>query len=244
MLQSEDAAPAADIHARAVPISPSYFSREPHFNDCYLRIQDLHRRYGNLPRTPADKVKKVAWKLHRHYRQESGEPVRASHYNRCISLAKELHKIHPSLKPTSVTEAIQEFLRDINPHDNVAKPSIIDKHGRSLGVGRRKTSVARAWVVPGTGEVLVNGKDLSEAFGRVHDRESATWALRATERVGKYNVWALVDGGGTTGQAEAMTLAVAKALLAHEPALKTALRKGMLVLSRTYTHTSPFCSLG
>ncbi|OAA71594.1 37S ribosomal protein S9 [Cordyceps fumosorosea ARSEF 2679] len=84
---------------------------------------------------------------------------------------------------------------------------------------------ARAFVVEGTGEVLVNGKTLGEAFGRVHDRESAIWALLATGRLDKYNVWALVEGGGTTGQAEAMTMAVAKGLLAHEPALKPALRK-------------------
>ena len=80
----------------------------------------------------------------------------------------------------------------------------------------------------GTGEVLVNGKTLAEAFGKVHDRESAIWALKATERVDKYNVWALVEGGGTTGQAEALTLAIAKALLAHEPLLKPALRRGKL----------------
>jgi small subunit ribosomal protein S9 len=80
--------------------------------------------------------------------------------------------------------------------------------------------------VEGTGEILVNGKTLSEVFGRVHDRESAVWALMVTDRIDKYNIWALVEGGGTTGQAEALTLAVAKGLLAHEPALKPALRKG------------------
>lgn len=53
--------------------------------------------------------------------------------------------------------------------------------------------------------------------------------MKATDRIGKYNVWALVEGGGTTGQAEALTLAVGKALLGHEPALKPALRRGMLL---------------
>ncbi len=48
----------------------------------------------------------------------------------------------------------------------------------------------------------------------------------STDRIDKYNVWALVSGGGTTGQAEALTLAVGKALLAQEPALKPALRRG------------------
>jgi hypothetical protein len=50
--------------------------------------------------------------------------------------------------------------------------------------------------------------------------------LKATHRLDKYNIFALVKGGGLTGQAEALTLAVAKALLVHEPALKPALRRG------------------
>ncbi len=76
------------------------------------------------------------------------------------------------------------------------------------------------------GEVLINGKPLNGVFPRIHDRESAVWPLIATKRVDKYNVWAWVRGGGLTGQAEALTLGVAKALLVHEPLLKPALRRG------------------
>ena len=103
----------------------------------------------------------------------------------------------------------------------------MDAEGRAYGAGRRKTSSARAYLVRGEGEVLVNGKSVNEVFGRIHDRESALWALKCSQRLGRYNVWALVGGGGTTGQAESLTLAVAKALLVHEPALKPVLRRGM-----------------
>lgn len=81
----------------------------------------------------------------------------------------------------------------------------------------------------------MNGKSLTEYFGRLHDRESAVWALKATQRLDKYNVWAVASGGGTTGQAEAIMLAVSKALMAHEPDLKPALRLGkneVLILAR------------
>lgn len=217
-----------DGYARPVPASPSYFSRQPNFNDSSLRLQTLFRKYGHLPLVPADQVERVAWRSLRDYRHNSGEEIKAPQYNKCITIVKHLNKIHPSLKPAGLADALSEFKREVNPFDNVAKQLTIDRFGRAVGVGRRKTSVARAWVVEGTGEMLVNGKSLSEMFGRVHDRESATWALRATNRMDKYNVWALADGGGTTGQAEALTLAVAKALVAHEPALKTALRKGTL----------------
>jgi len=165
-------------------------------------------------------------------RLSAGEHVRAVEYAKAMTLVRRLHKIHPSLAPESVKEAVGKFKRNINPHTNIAKPIEIDRFGRALGVGRRKTSTARAWVVEGTGEVFINGKSLADAFGRVHDRESAMWPLKASQRVDKYNVWALVDGGGTTGQAEALTLAVAKALLAHEPALKPVLRRGKSIHTR------------
>jgi len=79
--------------------------------------------------------------------------------------------------------------------------------------------------VQGEGQVLINGKSINAAFGRIHDRESALWALKVTNRMDRYNIWALVKGGGATGQAEAITLGTARALMVHEPDLKPALRR-------------------
>ncbi|KAL0944107.1 mitochondrial 37S ribosomal protein uS9m [Colletotrichum truncatum] len=211
--------------ARPVPVSPSYFSREPHFNDAYIKLSALLHKHQHLPTAPPELVPRQLWKTLKGYRTMYGEPVKALPYSQILAMVKRLHQIHPRLMPREVQDALQEFKRDIDPFKNVAKVTPLDKHGRALGVGRRKTSTARAWVVEGTGEVLVNGKPLHEVFGRIHDRESAIWALRSTARTDKYNVWALVDGGGVTGQAEALTLAIAKAVLAHEPDLKKALRK-------------------
>ncbi|KIH88658.1 37S ribosomal protein S9 [Sporothrix brasiliensis 5110] len=212
-------------YARAVPLSPSYFTRAENFTDRFLALQDLFRRYSKLPKLPLQEMDRVAWMSKDKFQEIFHESVKNSVYQRYLSMMKTLHRINPDLKPAAVTEFLREFIVKTNFDENLPKPQTVDKFGRALGVGRRKESVARAWVVEGTGEVLVNGKSLSGAFARVHDRESATWALRSTERMDKYNVWALVDGGGTTGQAEALTLAVAKALVTHEPALKTALRK-------------------
>lgn len=212
-------------HARVVPATPSYFSREPQFNDLYIGISKLLTKYNHLPTVPPSEAPQMPWTKLEEMRAQMGEPIKSSHYAKVMRVAKRLNLIEPSLRPQEVKVALTEFTRDINPFLNMPNPITIDKFGRAVGVGKRKESTARAFVVEGTGEVLVNGKTLSEAFGRVHDRESAVWALTATERLDKYNVWALVEGGGTTGQAEAITLAVAKALVAHEPALKTALRR-------------------
>ena len=128
--------------------------------------------------------------------------------------------------PAEVKDAMDFYKRDNNPFGQTRRPAIIDEDGKVAEVGRRKSSSAKVYLIPGNGEVRVNGRSLNIAFGRIHDRESALWALKATERMDKYNVFALVKGGGTTGQAEAVTLGVAKALLAFEPALKPALRRG------------------
>lgn len=212
-------------HARVVPLTPSYFSREPRFNDLYLQVTRLLMKYHHLPTYPAGEAPQLPWTKLGVMRAELGESIKAAHYARVMRVAKRLNLIEMSLRPAEVTMALNSFTRQLDPSLNTPAPITIDKHGRAVGVGKRKASTARAFVVEGTGEILINGKPLNKAFGRVHDRESAVWALTATERLDKYNVWALVEGGGTTGQAEAMTLAVAKALVAHEPALKTALRK-------------------
>jgi small subunit ribosomal protein S9 len=220
--------------ARLVPESPSYFTAQPAFTDDLLALQDLVRKYSTLPVVKPGEAPRVAWRSLVEYRNMVGESVKASKYHKIVEVLRRLNQIHPSLMPRDVTAALNEYKRDVNPFQNVTKIALLDEHGRAAGHGRRKTSSATAWLVEGTGEVLVNGKTLAEAFGRIHDRESAIWALKATDRIDKYNVWARVGGGGTTGQAEAMTLAVGRALLSHEPALKPALRRG------TSTYTTPF----
>ncbi|KAI1180919.1 37S ribosomal protein S9 [Nemania sp. FL0916] len=216
---------AVVAYARPMPVSPSYFSRFPQFYDSFVQVQDLTRKYGRLPSLHRSQVERVAWKTKDQYRMDVNEHVKARDYAACIGLAKRLHQIHPDLMPEEVKQGLAPFKRDVSIFLNRPRVIPIDKFGRSHGVGRRKSSVARAWMVEGTGEVLINGKPLNEAFGRIHDRESALWGLKSMERLDKYNVWALVEGGGPTGQAEALAMAIAKALTVHEPPLKTPLRR-------------------
>ncbi|KAH8821688.1 ribosomal protein S5 domain 2-type protein [Xylogone sp. PMI_703] len=213
------------IYARLVPTSPSYFTAMPTFTDDYLSLQRLLERYASLPTVEPSEAPQISWRTLAEYKDMLGEAVKSAKYRKIIHILQRLNRIHPTLMPPEVKDAINLYKRDINPAENVPNPIKIDRFGRAMAHGKRKSSTARAWVVEGSGEVLVNGKTLAEAFGRVHDRESAIWPLKVTDRLDKYNVWVLVEGGGTTGQAEAITLAVAKALLAHEPALKPALRR-------------------
>lgn len=197
---------------RIVPASPSYFTATPHYTDDFLLLESLCRKYQTLPRLPKGEAPKVAFKTIDQYKTELAEPIRSKGYNLLLSLLKDLNYIHPSLMPAEVAEALERFKRDVQPHLNVPNPIEVNAHGVAIAVGRRKASSAKAYLVEGTGECLVNGKPLPSYFARLHDRESAVWALKSTQRLDKYNVWALTSGGGTTGQAEAITLAVAKAV--------------------------------
>ncbi|KAL9640170.1 MAG: hypothetical protein Q9164_000438 [Protoblastenia rupestris] len=232
--QASIAAPPLDLnnlpppnpsHGRVVPASPSYFTGRPDSTDNYLKLQALLRRYQTLPVVPAGQAPRVAWRTVTQYRLLMGEPVKAAKYHRVIEILQRLNRIHPTVMPPNLKEAMQIYKRDVDPYAVNKKPAVIDADGKAYAVGRRKASSARVYLVQGEGRVLVNGKSLNTAFGRIHDRESALWALKATGRMDKYNVWALVKGGGTTGQAEAITLGAARALMIFEPALKPALRR-------------------
>ncbi len=95
--------------------------------------------------------------------------------------------------------------------------------------GRRKTAVARVRLSPGSGKASVNGKPPKEYFGRESLVTLALSPLRATETEGKFDLVARVDGGGVTGQAGAVRMAIARALKGIDPAYKPALdREGHL----------------
>lgn len=219
--------PSNPENARVVPASPSYFTGRPDSTDNYLDLLALLRHYQTLPTVAPAQAPRVAWRTVTQYRLLVGEPVRASKYHKVVEVLQRLNRIHPAVMPAPLKEAMEIYKRDIDPYAVTKRPNIIDADGRAYGVGRRKSSSAKVYLVQGEGEVLVNGKSINSAFGRIHDRESALWALKATSRIDKYNVWALVSGGGSTGQAEAITLGAAKALMVFEPALKPALRRGL-----------------
>ncbi|OGG99743.1 MAG: 30S ribosomal protein S9 [Candidatus Lambdaproteobacteria bacterium RIFOXYD1_FULL_56_27] len=94
------------------------------------------------------------------------------------------------------------------------------------GTGRRKTSVARVFLRPGTGKFIVNQREASEFFTRDLYLIQINAPLAAAEKQGKFDVFATVKGGGTTGQAGAITHGVARALVHYSEDLRSSLRKG------------------
>jgi small subunit ribosomal protein S9 len=101
-----------------------------------------------------------------------------------------------------------------------------DAKGRAYATGRRKESVARVWIKPGSGRITVNGKDETVYFARPVLRMIVRQPLVAAGRDGQFDVMVLVNGGGLSGQAGAVRHGISRALVAYEPALRPTLKPG------------------
>jgi small subunit ribosomal protein S9 len=98
------------------------------------------------------------------------------------------------------------------------------------GVGRRKTSTARVRLHPeGAGQIVINGKDYRDYFGREADWNIVAQALKVTETGGQFDVTVQVKGGGITGQSEAVAMGMARALLEVNPEYRPTLRHAGLL---------------
>ncbi len=100
----------------------------------------------------------------------------------------------------------------------------VDAQGRAYATGRRKDAVARVWIKPGTGKVVVNGRDQEVYFARPTLRLVIDQPFQVADRAGQYDVIATVKGGGLSGQAGAVKHGIAQALSKFEPALRSAVK--------------------
>ncbi len=118
---------------------------------------------------------------------------------------------------------------DVAENAPVKREPKIDSLGRSYGTGRRKDAVARVWIKPGTGKVIVNDKDQGDYFARQTHRLILNQPFLVVDRVGKFDVMCTVKGGGLSGQAGAVRHGISRALENFDPVLRPALKKaGMM----------------
>ncbi len=107
--------------------------------------------------------------------------------------------------------------------------SKVDSFGRTYGTGRRKESVARVWLKPGNGEIVVNGRKMTEYFGRSVLQTLVLQPFNVTDRMCRYDVFCTVRGGGLSGQAGAVRHGISRALVDYEPDLRPLLKaEGMM----------------
>jgi small subunit ribosomal protein S9 len=101
-----------------------------------------------------------------------------------------------------------------------------DELGRSYATGKRKNAVARVWIKPGNGKIEVNGRDSPIYFARPVLRMLLNQPFVVTDRLGQFDVWCTVKGGGLSGQAGAVRHGISRALTFYEPGLRPVLKHG------------------
>ncbi len=99
-----------------------------------------------------------------------------------------------------------------------------DALGRSYATGRRKNAVARVWIKPGKGEIIVNGRKVGAYFARPVLRMLITQPFLVTDRYNQFDVFCTVSGGGLSGQAGAVRHGISRALNDYEPELRAVLK--------------------
>lgn len=100
----------------------------------------------------------------------------------------------------------------------------LDQYGRAYATGRRKDAVARVWLKPGTGKIIINGRDQAVYFARPTLRLVINQPFTITERAGQYDIVATVKGGGLSGQAGAVKHGISQAITKYEPALRATVK--------------------
>ena len=107
----------------------------------------------------------------------------------------------------------------------VLREQQLDKYGRAYATGRRKDAVARVWLKPGSGRIVINGREQETYFARPTLRLVINQPFDVADRRGQYDVEATVKGGGLSGQAGAVKHGIAQALSRYEPALRTSVKR-------------------
>ena len=120
--------------------------------------------------------------------------------------------------PGAVPDTMAPVPADVQP--------IRDELGRSYATGKRKNAVARVWIKPGSGKIEVNGRDSPVYFARPVLRMLLNQPFVMTDRLGQFDVWCTVQGGGLSGQAGAVRHGISKALTYYEPGLRPVLKHG------------------
>lgn len=134
---------------------------------------------------------------------------------------------------TTVKDKAKEEAKTAAPAEAAAGPAEhvrkLDKHGRAYATGKRKNAIARVWIKPGNGKILVNGRELKVYFARPVLQMVVNQPFTVADRANQFDVECLVNGGGLSGQAGAVKHGISKALTYFEPELRKPLKVALFL---------------
>ena len=107
----------------------------------------------------------------------------------------------------------------------MAQTSVQVEKNAFYSTGRRKRAIARVWMMPGTGKIAINRREIDDYFGRATSKMVLRQPLELTDTLGRYDIYINVSGGGLSGQAEAIRLGVTRSLMKINASFRPALKK-------------------
>src|SRR3954449_208332 len=151
---------------------------------------------------------------------QGGGGARPQTFQGLASLRQAMAAARPATQagPGAVPATMAPVPEDVQP--------IRDELGRSYATGKRKNAVARVWIRPGNGKIEINGRDRLVYFARPVLRMLINQPFVVTDRLGQFDVWCTVQGGGLSGQAGAVRHGISRALTFYEPGLRPGLKHG------------------
>lgn len=226
------------------PTHPAYFTGNPFYFDALLKLNGYIQRirdFQAMTKTPlvenVDQGYNIKW-------MGSGE---LSDKLSIKTTPKEIQDLHAKLNflyshksnfPSEEEEEIMSFLENyIKPGSFYKRPAVeypkLDQYHRSMTFGSRKTAKAQVYMLPGEGKVMVNGLHFSDYFDNELEIQSSLKALDRVDGWGKYNIWAIVNGGGKSSQANAIGLGIARGLIIQDPSVQDILKESGLLTPDT-----------
>ncbi|CDR37761.1 CYFA0S01e16600g1_1 [Cyberlindnera fabianii] len=208
---------------RIVPAHKTFYTPNAEHNNNLNELKALERKYTDLPRVSNVQGKWLS--LQQYEPIGGGERLKASQHQELIKILNRLNAIDPQLRPAEVDELLTKYSRSSTINESGKTLQLLDQFGRSKTVSGRKSSTAVVYLVKGQGEILVNNKSINQHFPELTHRQEILYPLQVVEAEADYNIFAIVHGGGPTGQAGAIAGAIAKGLVVHNPLLKPRLYK-------------------
>lgn len=131
--------------------------------------------------------------------------------------------LNVNLKDLSISSDVE------TSSDVIRKRPSLDSKGRMYATGKRKTSIARVWIKPGQGDIVVNGRSFQEYFPLETLRTAVIKPFKSADCEKKFSVWCTIKGGGLSGQAGALCHGIAKALQWFDENFRGPLKKDGLI---------------
>ena len=209
---------------------PAYFTGNPYYFDALLTLNRYIEKIQDIePITAPIEKPKVRWMNDREFLDRLSIKTSEREY---LELRGKLDLVYSRkhLFSEQEGEELQTFLEKYMKPDSFFKRPVVeypklDEYGRSVSLASRKTSKAQVYLIPGKGEIMVNGEHLSDYFQNDSERVQTVKALDTVDVWGKFNIWAIVNGGGKSSQAGAVGLGIARGLILHEPNLESILKE-------------------